>query len=99
MSRLEPNLPVSEAQLGEPGCRVDLIPAPVGRLLRRGAVVGEAVRLHHQAELRPPEVDSVAIDYLPREGYRELRVDRKWDEQALELGVGEAERRVRQRLT
>lgn len=80
-----------EAKLGEAGSGVGLITAAIRGLLRWGAMVGEAVRLHHQAERRPPEIDPVAVDDLTSAGHREPRSDRKWNETAFELGVGQAE--------
>jgi hypothetical protein len=53
---LEPDLGVREAEGRKPCRHVRLIAQPVACLLRRRAVIAEAIRLHDQAQLGPVEI-------------------------------------------
>jgi hypothetical protein len=84
-------LVVGEAQRDEAGGRVGLVAAPVSGLLRGGSVVAETVGFNDEAEIRPVEVDVIAVDPLlgERSGQSGLAHDRK--KEALELGGGKLE--------
>ena len=82
---------MSEPNLGQAGRRVCLISSSIRGLLGRCAVVCESVRIHHQTQLRPPEVDAIAVHDLASKGDRESGIDREWNEEPLQLGVGQAE--------
>ncbi len=45
----------------------------------------------NEAQVRPVEVDAVAVDVLPGERDGEGGLERDRDEEALQLGVGQAE--------
>lgn len=85
------HLVVREAQSGESSCGMDLITQSVARLGRRGAVIVPTVSLDHEAEIRPIEVDLEAVDRLFCRRQLESRCESDWDEEALQLGVGEQE--------
>jgi len=67
-----------------------IAPAVAG-LLRRCAVVTQAVGLDHQPEIRPVEVDAVAVHTGLRTRSRQARGSGNRYEAALESGVGEGE--------
>lgn len=85
------DLAVGKAERGEAGSSVELIAQGIASLGRRGAVVAPAVGLHHQAEVRPVEINLEAIDLLlgERRGETGLIGDRS--EQDFELSIGEKE--------
>jgi hypothetical protein len=69
-----------------------LVAQTVPNLLCRRTVVAQAVGLHDQAEVRPVEIDLVAIHVAPGLGVREPRPVCDWQEETLQLGVGEGKR-------
>src|SRR5919106_5772815 len=87
--RLEPDLRMGEPQRGQPRRGVRLIPQAISRLLGGGAVIAEAVRLDHEGELGPEEVDlePVHVHACLRHWQPGGANDRK--EEPLELGVSE----------
>jgi hypothetical protein len=85
------NLLVREPQDRQARRRVGLVAAPIAPLLRRRAVVAQAVRLDDQSQLRPVEVDAIAVEPLLREGWRQPGATRDRKKPALELRVGERE--------
>ena len=91
---LEPHLRAGEAQRRQAGGRVSLVSEAVASLLHGRAVIAEAVRLDHEAEFRPEEIDPVAIDALLRERRRQAGRARDREERALELRVREREGRT-----
>ncbi len=69
--------PVADLTVGEAERRrggMGLVAEAVLRLLRRGAVVAQAVRFDDEAEGRPVEVDLEAVDQCLRLGLRETRL-------------------------
>jgi hypothetical protein len=60
--RFAGDLPVRETQWPEAGGDMGLVAFETAALLRSGAVVAQAVGLNDDAELRPEEVDLVAVD-------------------------------------
>jgi hypothetical protein len=89
---LEPHLGAGEPQRGPAGGHVRLVADAVGGLLRRRAVVAQAVGLDDEVELRPEEVDPVAVDLALGKGPRQTGAPCDREEQALEVAVGERER-------
>ena len=65
MVRFEPDLGVCEAEVRETGSYVCLIAYAVPGLLGGGAVIAQAVGFHHEAQVRPVEVDLEPADVLP----------------------------------
>lgn len=80
-----------EAQGYGAGRLVRLVAQPVARLLGGGAVVAKPVGLHDQVETRPEEVHPESVDVLSGERRRQPGPSREWEEQPLEVGVGELE--------
>src|SRR5215218_7601148 len=60
-------------------------------LLTRRAVVPEAVGLDDEIELRPMEINEVAVDPLASSRWRQAGVPDETQEAPLELGIGELE--------
>ena len=90
---LEANLRAREAQRSQPGRGVRLVAHPILGLLRRRAVVAQAVGLHHEPQLRPEEVDLEAVNLaIARCRRRQPGAARDRQEAAFELRVGERER-------
>ena len=92
VTRLEGDLGVGEAEGSKAGRGMGLVAQPVSRLLSSRSVVAQAVRLHHQPELGPVEVDPEAIDAARRLRRRKSRPARERQKASLELGVRERER-------
>jgi hypothetical protein len=80
-----------EAQRCQPRGGVRLVSHPVGSLLRRSAVISQAVRLDDQTQLGPVEVDSEPVHDALGLWHGKAGSARDWQEAALELGVGEDE--------
>lgn len=99
MAGLEDDLSPRESQAGDARGGVCLVPAPVPGLLGRRAMVSEAVRLDHEGEIGPVEVDLEASHVLPGLGSREPCSERDRQEAPLEVGVGERERTAVEHLT
>jgi hypothetical protein len=89
---LEANLSVGKPHRRQPGSGVDLIPAPISRLLKRRAVVTQPVRFDHEPELVPEEIHSEPIDHYACLRDRQARAAHQPQEPALELRVREPER-------
>jgi hypothetical protein len=89
--RFVAHLLVGEAQLGEPRGGVGLVAEPIPGLLGGGAVVAEAIGLDDEPEARPVEVDFEVVDPLAREGRRQTRFAREWEEATFQFLFGEAE--------
>jgi hypothetical protein len=62
------NLGVTETEGGQARGGVLLVAGPVPGLLGGGPVIPESVRLDHQSELWPVEVDPEAVDPLLGQG-------------------------------
>ncbi len=90
-ARLVRDLVVGEAQRRQAGRRVGLIATPVARLLGGRAVVAQPVGLDDQAELRPEEVDSEAVEVSLRQRRGQTGAPGDRQEAPLELGLGEGE--------
>jgi len=82
---------VGEAEVGEAGCGVRPVAPAVAGLLRRGAVVAQAVGLDDELQVRPVEVHAVAVHTGLRARSRQSSGSSKGLEAALESGVGEGE--------
>jgi hypothetical protein len=97
MARFELDLGVREPERGDAGRRVRLVAQTVPGLLRRRAVVAQAVGFHDQVELRPVEVDLEPVQSAPGLRPRKSGAPGQREKAALELGVGERERATVQR--
>jgi len=82
---------VGEAEVGEAGCGVRSVAPAVAGLLRRGAVVAQAVGLDDELQVRPVEVHAVAVHGLLGKRGGQSRGSGQGPEAALESGVGEGE--------
>jgi hypothetical protein len=71
---------------------VRLVTLPIPRLLRRRAVISEAVGLDDEPEFRPVEIDLEAVHAASGPGLGKAGSTSDRQEPALELGVGERER-------
>ena len=92
MCGLETHLGMSEAQRCRARCEVRLITQTVPRLLGRRTVVAQPIRLHHEIEIGPVEVDVEAVHFLLRRRRREPHSADDRQETSFELRVGESER-------
>src|SRR4051794_5024113 len=86
------NLLVREAEVDQPRGGMRLIAEPVARLLSGGPVIPQPVRLHHQPEVRPVEIDLEAVDPLFRLGQRQTGPICERQEQPLQLRASQPER-------
>jgi hypothetical protein len=82
---------VGEPKGGQAGRGVDLIAAPVARLLRRRPVITQSVGLDDQSKLGPEEVDADAVDHSAGLRQRQSSRPDESKETPLELGIGQAE--------
>src|SRR5215213_6540104 len=80
------DLVMREAQRRHPSHHVRPVTTGVPKLRRRRAVIAKAIRLHHQPEIRPEEVDLELVDALFGEWDRELR--RLDDAAEIDLQIG-----------
>jgi len=85
------DLEVREPQRREACSGVILVACRITRLGGGGAVPAQAVCLDDEAELRPEEVDPVAVDMNLGLRRREAGRERDRNEEALELRLGEDE--------
>lgn len=69
-----------------------LIATPVHCLLACGAVITKAVSFDHQAEVRPEEIDPIAVQPLLGQRLRETGGLGYREKTALKLGIGKDER-------
>lgn len=83
------NLVFTEPHSGQAGGDVRLVTASVRRLLSRCSVVAPAIRLNYQPELRPVEIDPVAVYVSLCFGARQPCGSHDREELTLEAGVGE----------
>src|SRR3982751_979211 len=89
--RLVGHLDVGEAQRSEAGRDVGLVTPPVARLLRRGAVIAQAVGLDDQAQVGPVEVDAEAVHSCLRLRLWQARALDNREEAPLEGGLRQRE--------
>jgi hypothetical protein len=82
---------MGEAERRQSGSRVDLIAAPISRLLRRRAVVSQSIGLDDQTQLGPEEIHAKAVDMSA--GLRRWQASSldQSEKSPLELGVGQPE--------
>ncbi len=71
---------------------MDMIASAIGGLLGRSAVIAEAVRLDHESQLGPVEVDAEPVELLLGQRNGQSSPADQTQEASLELGVGEGER-------
>jgi hypothetical protein len=82
---------VRESHVCEASRRVSLVAEAVTRLLTGRAVVAKPIRLDHQPEIRPIEVDSESIDAGLRLRHAKPRTVNDGKKPPLELGISEDE--------
>lgn len=92
MAGLVADLSMCEPQRRKPGRGVCLVANPITGLLGGSSVIAKPVCLHHQAELRPEEIDTEAVDVRLGEGRRESSPGDEAQKPPLKLGVGEGHR-------
>jgi hypothetical protein len=76
-----------------------LVASAISSLLRRRAVVTQAVGLDHKPQVRPEKVNTEAIEMFARERHRQPRLRRERQKESLKLRVGKAERTPVEQLT